>query len=202
VETSTAILVIDMVGDMFVREELARQRASLANSINALTEAGHTAGMPIFWVRQEYSADLSDAPLEYRREGIESTITGTPGAELLVELNVSPTDHVIVKKRYSAFFGTDLDTQLRDQRIERLLVAGVNTHACIRMTAIDAYQRDYDVAIVRECVGSYDPEHHDISLRYMGGRIGQILALHDVLQGVACREEEAKDERRDADRLR
>jgi nicotinamidase-related amidase len=166
---------------MFDREELACQRPSLASSINALTEAGRVAGLPVFWVRQEYAADLSDAPLEYRRRGIESTIVGTPGAELLAELNTSPTDRVIVKKRYSAFFDTALDDQLRGERVEKLLIAGVNTHACIRTTAIDAYQRDYDVTVVRECVGSYDQEHHDISLRYMDERVGRVLDLDDVL---------------------
>lgn len=46
-------------------------------------------------------------------------------------------------------------------------MAGVNTHACVRTTVIDAYQRDYEVIIAVECVDSYDKEHHQISLRYL-----------------------------------
>lgn len=178
----TAIVVIDMVGDMFVREELTHQRAPLAASINALTEAGRDAGLPVLWIRQEYASDLSDAPLDYRRRDIHSTIAGTSGAELLPDLNIAPMDRVIVKKRYSAFFGTNLDEQLREEHIDTLFIAGVNTHACVSTTAVDAYQRDYDVTIVRECVGSYDQEHHDISLRYMDGKIGRVASLHDVLR--------------------
>jgi maleamate amidohydrolase len=88
---------------------------------------------------------------------------------------------VIVKKRYSAFFASDLDTKLSNHRPDVLVIAGVNTHACVRMTAIDAYQRDYDVIVVAECVASSDPEHHDVTLRYLDGNIARVLPIADVL---------------------
>jgi nicotinamidase-related amidase len=177
----TAIVVIDMVGDMFAREELAAQRERLVRSIDALTGAAREAGSPVVWIGLEYEEDLSDAPLYYRRHGIRSTIAGTDGARLLPELHPAPDDQVIIKKRYSGFFGTDLDDRLRRDRIDHLVVAGVNTHACVRSTAIDAYQRDYDVTIVEDCVGSYDAEHHDVSLRYMAGRIAEVVSLQELL---------------------
>jgi nicotinamidase-related amidase len=180
-DSRTAILVIDVVGDMFRREELTARRATLAAAINTLTAAGRRAGLPVFWIRQEYARDLSDAPLEYRRRDIRSTIAGTAGAELLPELDVAAVDRMIVKKRYSAFFGTSLDEELRRSHLNRLVIAGVNTHACIRTTAVDAYQRDYDVAIIRDCIGSYDQEHHDVSLRYMDGKIGRVVSLRGFL---------------------
>jgi nicotinamidase-related amidase len=177
----TAILVIDMVGDMFRHEELIVHRGSLVQAINALTDAGRKDGLPVVWVREEHAPDLSDAPLELRRKQIHIAIAGTPGAELLPELDVAPSDHVVVKRRYSAFFGTDLDEHLRRERVERLVLAGVNTHACVRTTAIDAYQRDYDLAIVSDCVASYDREHHDVSLRYMDGKIARVMSLRAFL---------------------
>jgi nicotinamidase-related amidase len=176
-----AILVVDMVGDMFSHETLRRQRPSLVSAINMLTEVGREAGHLVVWVRQEYEADLSDAPLQFKRGGIHIAIAGTAGAELLSELNVSPRDHLVVKKRYSGFFRTDLDEYLRRERVGRLVIVGVNTHACVRMTAIDAYQLDYDVVIAKECVGSYDQAHHDVSLRYMDGKIARVISLNEFL---------------------
>jgi nicotinamidase-related amidase len=85
------------------------------------------------------------------------------------------------RKRYSAFFGTDLDAPLSAIRPDVSVVAGVNTHACVRMTAIDAYQRDYDVIVAGECVASSDPEHHDVTLRYLDGNIARILPTTDEL---------------------
>ena len=65
------------------------------------------------------------------------------------------------------FFGTDLDFLLQKLEADSIILAGVNTHACIRMSAIDAFQRDFPVFIVRECVASKDLEHHEITLGYL-----------------------------------
>jgi maleamate amidohydrolase len=86
------------------------------------------------------------------------TIKGTPGCQIVPELPISPSEIVIVKKRYSAFFGTELDQVLRELKPDAIILAGINTHACVRMTAIDAYQRDLPVVLASECVGSYDQE--------------------------------------------
>jgi len=93
-----------------------------------------------------FSAVLERKRLEarLRAKKLSITIAGTTGCDLLPELDRLPTDSVIVKKRYSAFFSTSLDARLSEARLEFLVVAGVNTHACVRMTAIDAYQRDHE----------------------------------------------------------
>ena len=85
---------------------------------------------------------------------------------LLGELDSAPSDTEIIKKRYSAFFGTKLYEYLQGKNIRSIVVVGVNTHACVRMTAIDAYQHDYPVYVISDCVGSYDPEHHEVTLSY------------------------------------
>jgi isochorismate hydrolase len=56
----------------------------------------------------------------------------------------------------------------------------VNTHACIRSTVVDAYQRDLDVVLPRGCFDSHDAEHHDISLRYMEGKLASVLDLQAI----------------------
>ena len=67
------------------------------------------------------------------------------------------SETIIVKKRYSAFFGTGLDEDiLAELKPDTILLAGINTHACIRTTAIDAYQRDWPVVLALDCIDSYD----------------------------------------------
>ena len=176
------LIVVDMLNDFFERSPvLATQRSQLVADTNALVRTFRTAGLPVFWVRQEFAPDRHDAFLEMRANGVSVTIAGTPGCELLPELEHSPADTVIVKKRYSAFFGTDLDDRLSKIRPEVLVITGVNTHACVRMTAIDAYQRDYDVIVAAECVASSDPEHHAVTLRYLDGNIARVLPSADVI---------------------
>ena len=78
------------------------------------------------------------------------------------------------------FYGTNLDSLLRDLGADSLVLAGVNSHACIRTAAIDAYQRDLPVTIVRECVASKDVKHHEITMDYLDGGIATLMTLGEV----------------------
>jgi nicotinamidase-related amidase len=140
---------------------------------------------PLIWVRQEFEPDLRDAFPEMRTKGIRITIKGTPGCEILPELSVAPADTVLVKRRYSAFYGTTLDEILSRLRPDAIILAGINTHACIRTTAIDAYQRDWPVILAKDCIDSYDPEHHEISLRYMTDKIAAAMSNEEIRSALS-----------------
>jgi len=167
----SVLLVIDMLNDFFQEGPLATQRVDLVSAINDLATRYRAHGQPIIWVRQEFAPDLSDAFLAMRDKGISVTITGTEGCQILADLDVRMGDLILVKKRYSAFFGTYLDSILAALDPATLVLAGVNTHACVRTTAIDAYQRDYRVVIASDCVAAYDDEHHQVTMRYLSGRM-------------------------------
>ena len=177
---NTAVLIIDMQNDYLRHEGLEDCKATLIEAINRLVFRARESSWPIIWVVSEFAADLSDAFPEMRHAGIKIVIEETEGAQLIEELDCSAEDYRIVKKRYSAFFNTELDRLLVKLDVERVILAGVNTHACVRTTAIDAYQRDIEVIIPQECVASYDSDHHDISLRYMGGKIAEVVPLAEI----------------------
>jgi nicotinamidase-related amidase len=182
----TALLIIDMLNDFFRQHaRLAEQRPHLVASVNTLAEAFRHHGQPVIWVRQEFAPDLHDAFLEMRKHNLPVTIAGTDGCELLPELDRRPTDMTIVKKRYSAFFGTELEATLQRGRPDMLVVAGINTHACVRTTVIDAYQRDYEVVVAAECVASYDEAHHDMTKRYLDGAIARLLPNREIIRMLA-----------------
>lgn len=166
-------LIIDMQVDFFAHELLSRQRAELVARTNTLVAATRDATGSVVWVKQEFSPDLSDATLEVREGKINVVIAGTPGASILPELDVRPSDHVLVKKRYSAFFGTNLDGLLVGLNCTQLIIGGINTHACVRTSVVDAYQRDYAITLASDCIASHDKEHHDVSWRYMDGKLGR-----------------------------
>jgi nicotinamidase-related amidase len=173
-------LIIDMQEDFFVHERLSRRRADLTLRTNELISHCREHDAEIVWVKQEFAPDLSDAMLEARKKRIHVVISGTPGAEILSELARRPTDRVVVKKRYSAFFGTGLDRLLPVAGDSQLIVAGINTHACVRATVVDAYQRDREVILAQECIDSYDRQHHDVSWRYMDGKLGTGMSNEQI----------------------
>ena len=176
----TATVFIDLQVDFFSHERLRRIRQLLTSNVNALAASARRYGSQVIWVKLIHAADLHDASLEVRNGGHRIVIEGTTGANLLPELNVLDSDSVVVKKRYSAFFRTDLDAILNRIACKTIIVAGINTHACVRATVVDAYQRDYSVWIAKDCVDSYDEEHHAISMKYMDGKLG-IAMTNDQL---------------------
>jgi nicotinamidase-related amidase len=169
-----------MLNDCFGHAELDRMRSALCSAINQMTGFARAKGFPVVWVRQEFEPDLSDAFLDMKRDNIRMFIKGTPGPLILAELVRDDSDIEIVKKRYSMFYGTGLESLLHKLEIDSLILAGVNTHACIRTAAIDAYQRDFQVTIVRECVASKDLKHHEITMDYLDGGIATLVTLSEL----------------------
>jgi nicotinamidase-related amidase len=117
------LIVIDMLRD-FLDGWPPNSREKLVQSTKKLVSMVRERGCPVIWVRQEFQPDLSDAFLEMRAKGTPITIKGTPGCQIVPELPIGPSEIVIVKKRYSAFFGTDLDQTLRELKPMQLSSRG------------------------------------------------------------------------------
>jgi nicotinamidase-related amidase len=181
------LIIIDMLSDFLANWERGRRQA-LTEAINELARTMRRHSGPIIWVRQEFEPDLRDAFPEMRARGIHINIKGTPGCEIVPELAPATSDTVIVKKRYSAFFGTELDEILAQIMQDAIILAGINTHACIRTTAIDAYQRDWPVVLALDCVDSYDREHHEVSLRYMKDKLAKVLTNREIESALESEE--------------
>jgi len=173
------LLVIDVLNDFVSRWEPAKAARLVANT-NALIGSCRAAGVPVIWVRQAFRPDLSDAFPEMRDKAISITIEGTWGAEIDARLDRRDGDPEVVKKRYSAFFRTDLEETLAGLGVGEVILAGLNTHACIRMAAIDAYQRDLRVVIAADCIGSSDEDHAQVSMRYMDGKIARAMSNAEI----------------------
>lgn len=165
-------LFVDWLEDFFAEPPHSVRRPALVRAANALAGLARAYAAPVIWVRQEFAPDLSDAFLSMRATGRRVTIRNTPGCQLLRELDRRPEDHEIVKKRYSAFFETDLDERLARFGCTHTVICGVNTHACVRATAVDAYQRDFHVLLAQEAIASYDGGYHRESMRYLTRSIG------------------------------
>jgi len=99
-------------------------------------------------------------------------LAGDWGGEIIDELAPEKGDYFIRKRRFSAFYGTDLDLTLRELGVNEIEIAGVCTQICVLYTAADARMRMYDVTVQRNCVGSFDPEAHKFALKEMENTLG------------------------------
>lgn len=176
------LLVIDLQKDFFKRDVLRLAQTRLVENVNHLTTVARVHKVPVVWVRQEMKADMSDASLGDKKEGKPFVVAGSEGSKLLDGLIREAGDKEIIKTRYSPFFKTNIEPLLAELQVDTVIVAGINTHACIRMAAIDAYERDYKVVVATDCIASWDEEHHDVTLRYLSRKIATLMTNEEIEQ--------------------
>jgi nicotinamidase-related amidase len=177
--TRNCLIVVDMQND-FLDRLRDDSRAELILNTNQLIDLFRASDCPVIWIQQLFSPDLSDAPLLMRDRQKSIVIDGTSGAEINSDLSRHDEDTVVTKKRYSAFFGTDLEQVLNELAPRQVTLAGINTHACVRTTAIDAYQRDFRVQLASDCLATHDPEHGRISIAYMDRNIAVAMTNDQI----------------------
>ena len=115
----------------------------------------------------------------FMRDGLAPGATGT---EFDPCLDVQPEDHQIVKQRYSAFFGTQLDRLLRDRGMETVVVLGLTTNVCVQSTARDAWQHDYRTVTVADCCAEVGPGSHGESLAWTSRNFGLVVPAHELVE--------------------
>jgi len=194
------VIVIDMQKDFMVkdfkdRESAARVEKELVPKINRLLSEARAAKMPVIWIKTVFKSDRSDWNLRMKDLDFPVAIEGTPEADILDGFCVSKDDYVVIKKRYSAFLNTDLEELLKKLSLKALIICGIQTHACVRMTAIDAFMRDYRIFIPRDCTGDYDEAAHEASLEYFSKRIAKVLSLDELIDRIHTRDLEFKFEK-------
>lgn len=175
-----ALVVIDMQKDFFQKKRLLEQKELLVKNLNELITLARKHKLPVIWVRQVWKDDLSNSPKHIRQSGEGYVLEGTKGSKLLDGLSKLSGDYEVIKTRYSGFFGTKLDSLLNELGVNTLIIGGINTHACVRMTAIDAWQKEYDVIVAKDCVGSNDDEHHKVTMKYFNPVIARIKTNEEI----------------------
>ncbi len=138
------------------------------------------------WWRAVESARQSLTP------DLPSTISGhnlpgSPQTEVMPELGPAPGDYVVNSKhRLSSWLETELDSWLRMQGIDTLLMIGINTNTCVQCAAFEAFNRDYAAIVVSDCVHSmYGDDLHESALQNIARCFGWVLSTDEVLGKLA-----------------
>jgi acyl-CoA reductase-like NAD-dependent aldehyde dehydrogenase/nicotinamidase-related amidase len=172
VSQTTALLLVDCQEDYLARDGLLPSRDVLVASIAHALDAARRQGWTVVHVRTRVAADGSDA-MPHRRASPEA-VAGTSGVEPPEELREREGEPVLFKRFFSAFDAAGLEATLSERSVERLVIAGVHSHACVQASALDAYARGFEVLIAEDLVGSYDPAHGRLSLDWLEGRAASV----------------------------
>jgi acyl-CoA reductase-like NAD-dependent aldehyde dehydrogenase/nicotinamidase-related amidase len=176
-----ALLLVDLQEDFLSRGGLVPDAAQLTARAQSLLAGCREQGIPVLHVRTVVRADGSDRMPHWKREDYWACVEGTPGALAPAPLREVEPEAVFQKQFYSAFGAPGLAERLAELGTRSLLIGGVYLHACVRATALDAYERGYDVWILEDAVGSTEPVHAEITRSYLCQRVARFVETEPLL---------------------
>ena len=194
----TALVVIDMQKEFFISDtgESMDQMREILPRVQRLLTMARDLGCTVIHTRESYQPDLSDVHAYRRSLGYVGRpgplgrfcIAGEPGQAFVEHAQPLPDETVIDKAGFSAFCDSALDTTLREQGIDHLILCGVTTQACVHSTLRDAVDRGYWCLTVADCCAAVEPRLHDAALDIIAGEghlFGWVADVEDIEAGVA-----------------
>lgn len=162
-ENATALLILDLISDFDFDDgsRLARAAQRIVGKVAQLSGRARKTGVPVIYVndnRGRWRSDRSELLARCSRPG-------SLGRLLVQKLAPEQDDYFIFKPKHSGFFATPLAALLEHLGTRTLILTGVTTEQCVLFTAIDAYVRDYEIVVPRDCVAGL--EHARTALALM-----------------------------------
>lgn len=162
-KSRTALIIIDIINDFNFSHgiDLAKKVNAFSDNIIALRNSFKQNNLPVIYVNDHYKlwqANLSRL-LEY--------CTNTLSESILEKLSPEEDDYFLIKPKHSAFYGTSLVMLLRELKIDTVVLTGVAGNICVLFTANDAYMREYQIIVPRDCIASNNDHDNEFALRMM-----------------------------------
>jgi len=182
-----AIIVVDMVKDSFSEEHhlpITKEAKPIIPRINHLLRRGRELGIPIVFACDSFLPD----DFIFKGKMKPHSLRGTDGSKVTDEIKVADGDIILPKRRFSAFFKTDLDQTLRTWDIDTVVVGGITTNVCVLMTAMDALSHDFSVILLEDCCAAHKREVHTSTLenyrKFALHPLFRIMTSHEFLREV------------------
>ena len=148
--------------------------------------------IPIFYtqaVRESSGIDLLTRSHKILPKSREERIKKKPicvretwDAEIVDEIKPSEGDHVVIKRRDSAFHDTEIGVWLRSLNIDTLIFCGIDTSICVESSLRDAFNIGYDVVLISDATASNNKKHYESTLENVKGYYGMVIDMKELCQ--------------------
>ncbi|HYA77259.1 MAG TPA: hydrolase [Verrucomicrobiae bacterium] len=181
----TALVVIDVQKGIFAldRKLEPNPASQVIENVSKLVAKFRETGMPVFLVHVT-SVDGRDMlhPVADQQSPWSSAPRPADWSNFVDEIKPTGKDIVIAKRQWGAFYGTELDLQLRRRKIETIILCGVSTNIGVETTARDAYQRGYNQVFAIDAMAANSKDEHEATLKYIFPRIGMLRTTEEILK--------------------
>jgi nicotinamidase-related amidase len=182
---TTALVLIDLQNGIVAMNVHPQPSAQVVERAQCLAQAFRSVHAPVVIVTVGTLPDGGDA-LAPTLDTPPPPAAAKPDnwATIVAELGAQPSDIKIVKRQWGAFYGTELDLQLRRRGIRTIVLAGISTNVGVESTARDAFERGYDQIFVADAMASPSIEAHENTLKVTFPRIGRTRTTDEVLAAL------------------
>lgn len=182
--TRSALVVIDLQEGILPVANGPWSASQVVNKAAALAQKFRELGAPVFLVRVGWSADFAEA--------LKQPVDAPSSAHQLpanwwqppVALGQQESDIVVIKRQWGAFYGTDLELQLRRRGIDTIVLCGVSTNIGVESTARHAWELGFSLVIAEDACSAASTEQHQSSLDYIFPRIARIRSTEAILAAL------------------
>jgi nicotinamidase-related amidase len=179
----TALVLIDLQKGIVGMPTADPSATILANAAR-LARAFRARQLPVVRVRVAFSPDGGDV-LKARTDAAGPSGPRAPDFSALCdEIGSGPTDILITKRQWDAFYGTELDLQLRRRKMTGIVLGGISTSIGVESTARHARELAYEIAIARDAVTDMNRDAHENSLQRIFPRLGQVDTTDAIIAAL------------------
>jgi nicotinamidase-related amidase len=164
-QCSVALILIDVINDMEFEggAELFRNAVPAGKRLAALRRRAKEAGIPVVYINDNFGKWRSD----FRQQLGHVLEEGVRGEAVAQLLRPDKQDYFVLKTKHSGFYHTQLDLLIEYLGVRTVILAGFATDMCVLFTASDAYLRDLDIVVPRDCCAAKSRVNHEAALRHM-----------------------------------
>lgn len=180
---STALIVIDLQKGVVSGNYAPYSGEQVTEKAKALVDVFREKGSFVGLVRVS-SRDGKDMLSPKVDAAQPQRVRAEDWDEIIPEIGVTDTDHVISKKQWGAFYGTDLDLQLRRRRLDTIVLCGIASGIGVDTTAREAFQHGYQLIFASDAISGLTRNEHDYVMSAIFPRIGRIRTTEEILQSA------------------
>ena len=183
---TTALVLSDMQRGILPFAQGPHSAEQVLEASARLARRFRELGAPVVLVRVGWAPDYADAP----RQPVDRPAPMPPGGlpaqwwEQPAELDVAPSDIQITKRQWGAFYGTELDLQLRRRGITTIVLGGISTHVGVESTARAAWEHGYALVLAEDAMSSNDAALHRSSVEHIFPRLGRVRSTDTILSAL------------------
>lgn len=183
---NSALVIIDLQKGITQMPTQPYSSHEVITNCARLAEAYRKKGMPVFLVHvnpgeKDRLRVITDETIGGRRNSSEIP---KDWADFVPGLNKQASDIIISKKQWGAFYGTELDLQLRRRKIDTIVLCGIATNYGVESTARFAYEYGYNQVFPEDAMSSISKEAHDATVNFSLKRMGRVRKTQDVLENL------------------